>query len=128
MPPSPCTSRTVLISNALGIFSCLPLSLFDTDYMVTKAMKMKGTSLAFLIVLLSVSLVFSSTSARLLLPKQGQKETKANGIAEAVSETKEDFSDLMGSTVCDDKDEACLKERMMAEAHLDYIYTQHHKP
>lgn len=28
----------------------------------------------------------------------------------------------------DEKDEECMKRRMMAEAHLDYIYTQHHKP
>lgn len=26
------------------------------------------------------------------------------------------------------EDEECVKKRMMAEAHLDYIYTQHHKP
>lgn len=29
---------------------------------------------------------------------------------------------------CDDKDEECQKRRMTAEAHLDYIYTQHNKP
>ncbi|CAN0879928.1 Putative phytosulfokines 6 [Linum grandiflorum] len=41
----------------------------------------------------------------------------------------EDFSMLMGEggVVCEEKDEDCLKRRMMAEAHLDYIYTQSHK-
>ncbi|KAI3988426.1 hypothetical protein MKX01_026240 [Papaver californicum] len=30
---------------------------------------------------------------------------------------------------CGNGDEECLKRRMIAEAHLDYIYTQrHHKP
>lgn len=35
---------------------------------------------------------------------------------------------LMGLEVCVDGDEDCLKRRVIAEAHLDYIYTQHHKP
>ena len=35
----------------------------------------------------------------------------------------------MGSDECDaDKDEECYRRRMTAEAHLDYIYTQNHKP
>lgn len=29
---------------------------------------------------------------------------------------------------CGDGDEGCEKRRMVAEAHLDYIYTQHHLP
>lgn len=29
---------------------------------------------------------------------------------------------------CEDGDVECLKRRMLADAHLDYIYTQHHKP
>ncbi|KAK3003331.1 hypothetical protein RJ639_020160 [Escallonia herrerae] len=35
---------------------------------------------------------------------------------------------LMGLEECDGKDEDCLSRRVAAEAHLDYIYTQHHKP
>jgi len=36
---------------------------------------------------------------------------------------------LMGlEHYCEDGDEECLKRRLMSEAHLDYIYTQHHKP
>lgn len=31
----------------------------------------------------------------------------------------------MGIEECEEKDEVCLKRRMIAEAHLDYIYTQH---
>jgi hypothetical protein len=34
----------------------------------------------------------------------------------------------MGLEKCDGEDEECLKGRMMAEAHLDYIYTQHVGP
>lgn len=40
----------------------------------------------------------------------------------------EDVLNLMGLEKCHEKDEECLKRRMVAEAHLDYIYTQHHKP
>ena len=35
---------------------------------------------------------------------------------------------LMGAEDCQTGQEECLKRRMIAEAHLDYIYTQHHKP
>ncbi|KAK4392096.1 hypothetical protein Sango_1987400 [Sesamum angolense] len=38
------------------------------------------------------------------------------------------FEKLMGLEECGDKDEGCWKRRMVAEAHLDYIYTQHHQP
>lgn len=31
----------------------------------------------------------------------------------------------MGIEECEEKDEGCFKRRMVAEAHLDYIYTQH---
>lgn len=35
---------------------------------------------------------------------------------------------LMGLEECDEKDVACQNRRMLADAHLDYIYTQQHKP
>lgn len=35
---------------------------------------------------------------------------------------------LMGLDECKEVDEECLKRRMISEAHLDYIYTQRHKP
>jgi len=38
------------------------------------------------------------------------------------------FQQLMGLEVCRGGDEECFKRRIIAEAHLDYIYTQHHKP
>lgn len=38
------------------------------------------------------------------------------------------FVQLMGLEKCGDKDEECHRRRMVAEAHLDYIYTQHQKP
>ncbi|KAG9155434.1 hypothetical protein Leryth_009871 [Lithospermum erythrorhizon] len=40
---------------------------------------------------------------------------------------EEDISDLMGLEECKTKDEECLNRRMIAEAHLDYIYTQSNK-
>ncbi|XP_022745373.1 putative phytosulfokines 6 [Durio zibethinus] len=74
--------------------------------------------------LFALFLCFYSASARLLPQKQG------NGIIQAglLTDIKEDFSNLMGSEECYEKDEECLKRRMIADAHLDYIYTQHHKP
>ncbi|XP_048235841.1 putative phytosulfokines 6 [Ricinus communis] len=89
---------------------------------------MKRNSFVFLIFFLLLTV--SSTSARLLAtPRQDGKEVKGHVIPEASSlpETKEDISNLMGSEECDEEDEECQKRRMVAEAHLDYIYTQHHK-
>ncbi|KAI3706458.1 hypothetical protein L6452_24219 [Arctium lappa] len=38
------------------------------------------------------------------------------------------FNEMMGMEDCESRDEECLKRRVLAEAHLDYIYTQHHRP
>ncbi|KAL9322695.1 hypothetical protein ACSQ67_010748 [Phaseolus vulgaris] len=35
---------------------------------------------------------------------------------------------LLGVEDCNGGDEECLQRRIALEAHLDYIYTQHHKP
>ncbi|XP_022743246.1 putative phytosulfokines 6 [Durio zibethinus] len=95
-------------------------------------MNMKRKIVGFITFLLFAFLLCSySTPARLLPQKQGEKQFKANGMIQAglFTDAKEDFSNLMGSSEeCYEKDEECLKRRMIAEAHLDYIYTQHHKP
>ncbi|GMJ02933.1 PHYTOSULFOKINE 3 PRECURSOR [Hibiscus trionum] len=90
---------------------------------------MKEKCVGFITFLLFALLVCSS-AYRLQPHKQGEKEVKAKGIVPPalVTDTKEDISNLMGSEDCSEKDEECVKRRMIAEAHLDYIYTQHHKP
>ncbi|CAL5182996.1 unnamed protein product [Lathyrus oleraceus] len=35
---------------------------------------------------------------------------------------------VMEMEKCNIEDEECMQRRMTLEAHLDYIYTQHHKP
>ncbi|XP_059428329.1 putative phytosulfokines 6 [Corylus avellana] len=62
-------------------------------------------------------------SARLLSPKQG-----ITHAANSFTDHSEEFSNLMGLEECHGDDGECLKGRMMVEAHLDYIYTQHVKP
>ncbi|CAI0408087.1 unnamed protein product [Linum tenue] len=69
-----------------------------------------------------------------LVRREDQKTAAADHFASAGSLKEEDFSTLMGAEelenaegVCEENDEDCLKRRMVAEAHLDYIYTQHHK-
>ncbi|KAI3447498.1 hypothetical protein Pfo_004163 [Paulownia fortunei] len=87
---------------------------------------MKQISQAAIISLLLL-LVISHTSARLLPSHQlgDSPETKPNEIILQ----EDNFSSLMGLEECGDKDhEACQKRRMVSEVHLDYIYTQHHKP
>ncbi|KAL4353619.1 hypothetical protein GQ457_06G009830 [Hibiscus cannabinus] len=90
-------------------------------------MTMKEKSVGF-ITFLFFALLVCSSAYRLVPHKQGEKEVKdKETIPPAlVTDTKEDISNLMGSEDCNEKDEECVRRRMIAEAHLDYIYTQHH--
>ncbi|KAB5541715.1 hypothetical protein DKX38_014689 [Salix brachista] len=60
-------------------------------------------------------------------PSSGQEEVN---LDEITSEGTEDggLMNLMGLEICDGGDEECSRRRIIAEAHMDYIYTQHHKP
>ncbi|XP_052171791.1 phytosulfokines 2-like [Diospyros lotus] len=85
--------------------------------------------------ILTVFLLFSLhsvASARLLPPHQVVEQVKINiGITHAdssINTQEDDLFTLMGREECNEKDEDCMRRRMVAEAHLDYIYTQHHKP
>ncbi|KAI3523335.1 hypothetical protein L1887_01396 [Cichorium endivia] len=86
-----------------------------------------------LIFFLSI-VVFSHTSARFLHTKPGEKMVELDeSINSSEShladlETVDSLHELMGIENCDSRDEECLKRRVLAEAHLDYIYTQHRKP
>nr|XP_012572812.1 putative phytosulfokines 6 isoform X2 [Cicer arietinum] len=75
------------------------------------------TQLVFLFFLLSSSIILST---RPLTSKQGE---------DFVFELEGDESlKLLGLEKCIIEDEECVTRRMTLEAHLDYIYTQHHKP
>ncbi|XP_039021068.1 putative phytosulfokines 6 isoform X2 [Hibiscus syriacus] len=91
---------------------------------------MKGNSVGFLSLLVFSFLLLSSlsTSARLLLQiNHDEKEFNTNGMI-TQADAEEDLSYLMGAEECEEKDEECVKRRVVQEAHLDYIYTQNHKP
>ncbi|CAK7329292.1 unnamed protein product [Dovyalis caffra] len=85
-----------------------------------------------LLLFLLVLVHSSEISARFLSSQQGQEEVKLNNISSegtlAQIENSESINELMGLELCHNGDEECLKRRIIAEAHLDYIYTQHHKP
>ncbi|KAJ4724942.1 Phytosulfokine [Melia azedarach] len=89
-------------------------------------------SFHFSALLLFLLLLSSKISARFIPPKQGQEEVKLKEITSKGSlqqmEDSQEMMNLMGMEVCEDGDEECLKRRVISEAHLDYIYTQHHKP
>ncbi|KAJ0973459.1 hypothetical protein J5N97_021418 [Dioscorea zingiberensis] len=75
--------------------------------------------LSFILVSVLILLAIHSTA----LNEGREEELK---MMEEVS-----FSNVMGLNMegCEHgDDEECMKRRMMYEAHLDYIYTQHHKP
>ncbi|XP_057425416.1 putative phytosulfokines 6 [Lotus japonicus] len=87
-------------------------------------------ALLFSVLLLSSFLA----SARLHVapegPRKGEKEVKVddNAITLSYAESKDDMEELKGSEACYEEDQECSSRRMIAEAHLDYIYTQHYKP
>ncbi|KAK0605948.1 hypothetical protein LWI29_032512 [Acer saccharum] len=90
------------------------------------------TLLFFILVIISSSKV---SSARFIVTKQqGQEEVKlmreipSSQDSLQVMEDIESIKELMGMETCDNGDEECFKRRIISEAHLDYIYTQHHKP
>ncbi|XP_076922064.1 putative phytosulfokines 6 [Bidens hawaiensis] len=73
-------------------------------------------------------IAFSHTSARFLHTKPDEHMVK---LDESINTSLLDFNEVMGLEECEnngDEDEECLKRRVLADAHLDYIYTQHHKP
>uniref|UniRef100_A0A2P2L3C0 Phytosulfokine n=1 Tax=Rhizophora mucronata TaxID=61149 RepID=A0A2P2L3C0_RHIMU len=59
-----------------------------------------------------------------------QQRHELPDIKEVTSgESAVNMEELMGLEACESaRDEECLKRRIAAEAHLDYIYTQQHKP
>ncbi|KAL8039663.1 hypothetical protein ABFX02_10G050700 [Erythranthe guttata] len=77
------------------------------------------------IIFIFILFIISNTSARSLPSHQGVSPGTNHN---AIKIQEEDFSSLMGLEECGDKDEDCEKRRMVVEAHLDYIYTQHHRP
>ncbi|XP_061345423.1 putative phytosulfokines 6 isoform X2 [Gastrolobium bilobum] len=85
-----------------------------------------GALLFFLFFLVSSSKLF----ARPLINEQGQNRKLGEVSGEDfVLELEGSKSlKLMGVEDCNSGDEECFKRRMTLEAHLDYIYTQHHKP
>ncbi|KAI3450675.1 hypothetical protein Pfo_007340 [Paulownia fortunei] len=85
--------------------------------------------LLFLVFLISTP----HTSARKLAAKEANVKINSSSSSSSKKsvvkmESIDSFS-LMGlEEYCQNEDEECLKRRVFAEAHLDYIYTQHHKP
>ncbi|XP_043711057.1 putative phytosulfokines 6 isoform X2 [Telopea speciosissima] len=73
---------------------------------------------------------YSTVAARLLTAKQ--EKVKAVKIVQSGPLRTEEMDDSWNKVIrmgdCGNGDEECLKRRMVAEAHLDYIYTQNHKP
>ncbi|KAJ8754078.1 hypothetical protein K2173_001976 [Erythroxylum novogranatense] len=95
-------------------------------------MKIPPGLLLTLLCLCLLSLLVSSASSRLLVPRQGENEAKLDETASTVSvtDTHEETNKLnMGALEnCNERDEECLRRRMIAEAHLDYVYTERHNP
>ncbi|GMI88995.1 PHYTOSULFOKINE 3 PRECURSOR [Hibiscus trionum] len=84
-------------------------------------------SFVFTLLLIFIILISSShVSSRFSGNKQGEEVVELSQITDL--EDIELMNKLMGMEACDAGDDGCLKRRIISEAHLDYIYTQHHKP
>ncbi|XP_008804394.2 putative phytosulfokines 6 [Phoenix dactylifera] len=80
--------------------------------------------LLLLVIILSVH---TTRASRLLQqPEPGRQDVRVDDLPLPgdAAEMEEKYS----RQECQEEDEECLKRRMISEAHLDYIYTQHHKP
>ncbi|KAL0730300.1 hypothetical protein Bca4012_026393 [Brassica carinata] len=70
-------------------------------------------------------LLISSTSSS--ITQRGKEDPELNPSVSALPVEDDAVDKLMGMEYCGEGDEECLRRRMLTEAHLDYIYTQHHK-
>ncbi|CAI9097811.1 OLC1v1034312C2 [Oldenlandia corymbosa var. corymbosa] len=87
-------------------------------------MKQAGCLLILASVLMFL-LISHSASARILQDDNNQGSFTSSM---ATAEEDDNIAALMGSEECSGNDPDCVNRRMMADAHLDYIYTQRHKP
>ncbi|XP_016466323.1 putative phytosulfokines 6 [Nicotiana tabacum] len=91
-------------------------------------MKQSICFVVFLLLLVSLS----PASSRFLSVSEVKEEVKYGKVTQLAyslddqMETFDSLNKLMGIEGCEDEDEECSKRRIMAEAHLDYIYTQNH--
>ncbi|XP_008807509.1 putative phytosulfokines 6 [Phoenix dactylifera] len=85
--------------------------------------------LPLLLLLLTMLSVYTTRASRLLSqPKLDARVDDVTLLGDA-AETEERYSrELMELEKCVEEDDECLKTRMISEAHLDYIYTQRHRP
>ncbi|KAK4440641.1 hypothetical protein Salat_0399000 [Sesamum alatum] len=85
------------------------------------------------LVIITTSNITSAAPRKLAAAKQdvntNNLSSSSNDHSLPKMQTLDSFYKLMGlEEYCQNGDEECLKRRAIAEAHLDYIYTQHHKP
>ncbi|KAK6138437.1 hypothetical protein DH2020_027812 [Rehmannia glutinosa] len=84
------------------------------------------------LIFLLAFLISTPSFARKLVAKEGEVDEKITNISNKESAENivniNSIDNLMGLEECQNEEEECLKRRVIAEAHLDYIYTQHHKP
>ncbi|RHN75412.1 putative phytosulfokine [Medicago truncatula] len=84
-----------------------------------------GAQIFFLFFLLSSSILF----ARELTNEQGPNtKIEVSGDSFVLDLEGDESLKMLGMEKCNIEDEDCMQRRMTLEAHLDYIYTQHHKP
>ncbi|KAJ8559633.1 hypothetical protein K7X08_003691 [Anisodus acutangulus] len=87
-------------------------------------------SMCFLVFLIYLFVFLSPASSRFLSTSEVKEEVKHGKVSLPYSldqmETTAFLNKLMGVEECEEEDGECIKRRIIAEAHLDYIYTQHH--
>ncbi|XP_074565094.1 phytosulfokines 5-like [Curcuma longa] len=92
---------------------------------------MRQSSPFFFLLLLLLLLAFhtAAMASRVLRPPSaGQGEDKTTGPEEMKYEAVDELEfpwHNVGTEGCEHGNEECLDRRVMYEAHLDYIYTQH---
>ncbi|KAF5471009.1 hypothetical protein F2P56_011488 [Juglans regia] len=111
------------------VYYLLALLYYSLSLSAMKQSLHSNALLLFLLFLIS----YSEISARSIPVRQEQEKVKLNEITPGGSLVELDqgsksMNELMGMEDCNKGDEECLQRRILTEVHLDYIYTQHHKP
>lgn len=75
----------------------------------------------------SFLLIFLVLSCNFVKITQGNEGFEEAGLSKTSAEAYINENNMMGLEHCEDGNEECVRRRMIADAHLDYIYTQHHK-
>uniref|UniRef100_A0A7N1A0B8 Phytosulfokine n=1 Tax=Kalanchoe fedtschenkoi TaxID=63787 RepID=A0A7N1A0B8_KALFE len=89
-----------------------------------------SASIFWVFLLLSTLFTASASGRRVAAERMHQQPSPATGEEHIIEGSQGDvvMDELLGAENCHSEDVECVQRRLISEAHLDYIYTQRHRP